>query len=55
MRDLICRVLADETGATVIEYALIASLIAVLVIGAVATLGQSVRTTLFDQIAAAMP
>ena len=35
---------ADETGVTAIEYALIASLIAVFIIGAVSALGTSISS-----------
>jgi|HubBroStandDraft_1064217.scaffolds.fasta_scaffold174709_2 pilus assembly protein Flp/PilA len=40
---------ADESGATAIEYALIASLIAVFIITAVTTVGQKV-STVFTEI-----
>ncbi len=36
--------IANESGATAIEYALIASLIAVVIIGAVQTVGGNVKT-----------
>jgi pilus assembly protein Flp/PilA len=39
------RFINDETGATAIEYGLIASLIAVAIIGAVTTLGTKLTTT----------
>jgi pilus assembly protein Flp/PilA len=39
------RFIKDETGATAIEYGLIASLIAVAIIGAVTTLGTKLTTT----------
>ena len=39
------RFLVDESGATAIEYALIAALIAVAIIGAVTTLGGSIQST----------
>jgi pilus assembly protein Flp/PilA len=35
----------DDTGATAIEYGLIAALIAVAIIGALTTLGTKLRTT----------
>jgi len=35
----------DESGATAIEYGLLAALIAVVIIGAVATLGRTLDTT----------
>jgi pilus assembly protein Flp/PilA len=41
--------LSDESGVTAIEYALIASLIAVAVIGVVTTVGKNV-STVFDEI-----
>jgi pilus assembly protein Flp/PilA len=41
--------LSDESGVTAIEYALIASLIAVAIIGAVTTVGGKV-TTVFTEI-----
>jgi pilus assembly protein Flp/PilA len=44
------RFLKDEAGATAIEYGLIAALIAVVVIGAVSTLGDNLETT-FDTLA----
>ena len=40
----------DESGATAIEYGLIAALIAVVIIGAVTALGQNVSTT-FQSVA----
>ena len=49
MRTLIS-FLKDESGATAIEYGLIAALIAVVVIGAIKALGTNLETT-FDKIA----
>jgi pilus assembly protein Flp/PilA len=43
------RFLKDESGATAIEYGLIAALIAVAIIGAVTTLGESL-TDIFGRI-----
>jgi len=43
--------LSDESGVTAIEYALIAALIAVAIIGAVTTVGTNV-TTVFGEIGA---
>jgi pilus assembly protein Flp/PilA len=40
------RMLSDESGATAIEYGLIVALIAVVIIGAVATLGTNLNTSL---------
>ena len=44
--------LANESGATAIEYALIASLIAVVIISAVQTVGTKV-STVFSQVGSA--
>ena len=43
----------DESGATAIEYGLIAALIAVAIIGAVTALGENASAT-FDKIATEM-
>jgi pilus assembly protein Flp/PilA len=45
MKNAFTRFIDDETGATAIEYGLIASLIAVAIIGAVTTLGTKLTTT----------
>jgi pilus assembly protein Flp/PilA len=45
MRNLATRFLRDESGATAIEYGLIAALIAVVIITAVTTLGTNLSTT----------
>lgn len=45
--------LRDEEGVTAIEYALIAALIAVVIIGAVTLVGNEVQNT-FSQIATAL-
>lgn len=47
------RFLKDETGATAIEYGLIAALVSVVIITAVATLGTNLTTT-FDCISGAL-
>ena len=52
---ILSRLLADESGATAIEYGLIAALIAVVITSAITTLGTNVRDMLFDNIAAALP
>ncbi len=44
------RFIKDESGATAIEYGLIAALIAVVIIGAVTSVGTSLRTT-FNNVA----
>jgi pilus assembly protein Flp/PilA len=45
--------LKDESGATAIEYGLIAALIAVAVIGGVSTLGKNANAT-FETVASSM-
>jgi pilus assembly protein Flp/PilA len=45
MNNLIARFVRDESGATAIEYGLIAALIAVVIIGAVTAVGTSLSTT----------
>jgi pilus assembly protein Flp/PilA len=47
------RFVRDEEGVTAIEYALIASLIAVVIIGAVSLVGQDVNLT-FNKVANAL-
>jgi Flp pilus assembly pilin Flp len=44
------RLLHDDTGATAIEYALLAALLAGVLIGTVATLGGTVMTGLFRTV-----
>jgi pilus assembly protein Flp/PilA len=46
--------LRDESGATAIEYGLIAAGIAVAILGAINALSESVQTLLFDEIAEAL-
>lgn len=45
MNNLFFRFVRDESGATAIEYGLIAALIAVVVIGAVSTVGSNLSGT----------
>ncbi|EJN06508.1 Flp family type IVb pilin [Phyllobacterium sp. YR531] len=45
MTTLFARFIKDESGATAIEYGLIAALISVAIIGAATTLGGSISTT----------
>ncbi len=49
MQDQLVKFWKDEEGATAIEYALIAGLIAVAIIGALSALGTNI-TALFDGI-----
>ena len=53
MKNLVSRFLKDESGATAIEYGLIAALIAVVIITAVGALGDSLSGT-FGRISAAL-
>jgi pilus assembly protein Flp/PilA len=50
MSKVFTRFMKDESGATAIEYGLIAGLIAVVIIGALQTLGGNVKNT-FNSIA----
>lgn len=50
---MFARFLKDESGATAIEYGLIAALIAVAIIGGVSALGTNAGAT-FDAVAAQM-
>ncbi len=50
---MFARFMKDESGATAIEYGLIAALIAVAIITAVTALGTGVSDT-FDEVAAAL-
>jgi pilus assembly protein Flp/PilA len=49
MNKFVTRFLKDESGATAIEYGLIAALIAVVIIGAVTAIGSQLNTT-FDTV-----
>ena len=53
MSKFMTRLLKDESGATAIEYGLIAALIAVVVIGALQTLGGNLKTK-FTSVATAL-
>jgi pilus assembly protein Flp/PilA len=50
MNKFLSRFLTDESGATAIEYGLIAALIAVVIIGAVTAVGTNLKST-FNNIA----
>lgn len=50
---MFARFLKDESGATAIEYGLIAALIAVAIIGGVTALGEQTNTT-FTEVTTAM-
>lgn len=47
--NLLKKFAADESGATAIEYGLIAALVAVVVIGALTVLGENLTTT-FERV-----
>jgi pilus assembly protein Flp/PilA len=49
----LCRFLGDERGATSIEYAVIASGISILMVGAAATLSSSVKP-MYNSVATAL-
>ncbi len=53
LKSFLIRFASDESGATAIEYGLIASLIAVAIIGAVTTLGTKLTTT-FGSVSASL-
>ena len=50
MKTLFARFLKDESGATAIEYGLIAALIAVVIITAVTALGSTIKTKFNDVV-----
>ena len=53
MKNLVSKFLKDESGATAIEYGLIAALIAVVIIGTVSTLGAQLNdafTSVSDEL-----
>jgi pilus assembly protein Flp/PilA len=51
---LVRRFRADETGATAIEYALIAAGISVAIVTTVYNLGSQIKTALWDKVGNAM-
>jgi|SoiMethySBSTD1v2_1073268.scaffolds.fasta_scaffold323064_3 pilus assembly protein Flp/PilA len=53
MKSFVARFVRDESGATSIEYGLIAALIAVAIIGAARALGTQIGTT-FDTVVTEM-
>ena len=54
LRVLARRFHADESGATAIEYALIASGISIAIVTAVTSLGSAIKTALWEKIGNAM-
>ena len=53
MRNFVARFLNDESGATAIEYGLIASLIAVAIVATVTSVGTKLQTT-FTSVSGAL-
>lgn len=53
MRKFLASILRDESGATAIEYGLIAALISVVIISAVTSVGHSLTST-FNSVANAL-
>src|SRR5688572_9150007 len=53
MKSVCSQFLLDESGATAIEYGLIASGIALAIMGTIGTLSETVNTVLFQVVAAA--
>jgi pilus assembly protein Flp/PilA len=53
MCNVIARLFKDDSGATAIEYGLIAALIAVVIIGAVRSIGTSLTST-FQSVSGAL-
>ena len=54
MRKILLSFCKDESGATAIEYGLIAALLCVVIITALSTLGGTVSSTLYGRIATAV-
>lgn len=52
--NLVKKFINDESGATAIEYGLIAALIAVVIIGAVTVLGDNLKAT-FESVSNQLP
>jgi len=52
LQDCVRRFFADDSGATAIEYALIAAGISVAIVSAVTGLGTHLKTTFYDKLAA---
>ena len=48
------RFAADENGATAVEYGLMAALIALTIFGALSSVGQAIKNTLYGQIVSAL-
>ncbi len=44
------RLVTDESGATALEYGLMAALIGLSIMGTISATGQAIKTSLYDQI-----
>ena len=55
VRGQLARFCAEESGATAIEYALIAAGVGATVAGAVWSLGSDLKSTFYDKLAAVLP
>ena len=44
------RFIADESGATAVEYGLVAALIGLAIMGTISSTGQAIKTELYEQI-----
>ena len=51
MKTLVSRFIIDESGATAIEYAMIAAGVSVAIGGAVSSLGSNLKTKFYDKLA----
>ena len=54
MLRLVRMLLSDEVGATAIEYAMIASLISIVIVGAVTSIGTTISSNFFGPISNAL-
>lgn len=54
MRSLVYRFMSDKSGATAIEYALIAGGISIVIIGTVTTIGSQLNSAFYDKINSAL-
>ena len=48
------RFVADEGGATAVEYGLMAAFIGLAIMGTISSTGQAIKTELYDQIGGAL-
>jgi Flp pilus assembly pilin Flp len=55
LKETVRRLLTDQSAASSIEYAMIASCIAIAILGAVIAVGSEVRDGLFQKVADVLP